>query len=187
MARATPLLGHEGPVPRVRRRQSDLRRARLPLRRRRDRAAHAAALLHSALHLLPAGRQRSHGRPLLAHPARRLLGSAALTREDARTMAEVEGGRCGRPESASKGEAGRSERRQDLHVAAPGARGVHLHAARDHRRHDASGRCSSTRRSRSRPLRRGRRIRRRRRGTSSGCRRCSSTSIRGTQASCCRP
>ena len=51
MGRATPLLGHEGPVPRVRRRQPDLRRARLPVRRRRDRPAHAAALLHPALHL----------------------------------------------------------------------------------------------------------------------------------------
>ena len=90
MARATPLLGYEGPFRRACRRQSDLRRARVSVRRRRDRSAHAAALLHSALHLHPAGREHLDGGALLAHSPRRLLRSifigAAKTRQ---AMAEA--------------------------------------------------------------------------------------------------
>ena len=80
MGRATPLLGHEGPGHELIGVEQRLRRARLPLRRRRDRAAHAAALLHPALHLHPARHQPVPGRALLAHPARRLLRAGALRR-----------------------------------------------------------------------------------------------------------
>ena len=60
-------LGLRGAIRRFCRRQPDLRCARLFIRRRRDRPAHAAAILHSALHLHSAGRQYSDGRAFLAY------------------------------------------------------------------------------------------------------------------------
>ena len=81
MGRATPILGHEGPVRRADpRREQRLRCARLSLRRRRDRPAHVAPLLHPPLHLHPARDEPLPGGALLAHPARRLLRPRPLTR-----------------------------------------------------------------------------------------------------------
>ncbi len=72
-------LGLRGALRRVRRRQPDLRCSRLFIRRRRDRPAHAAAFLYSALHLHSAGRQHPDGRALLAHSPRRLLRSVSIS------------------------------------------------------------------------------------------------------------
>ena len=60
-------LGLRGAIRGFCRRQSDLRRSRLFIRRRRDRPAHAAAILHFALYLHSDGRQYPDGRALLAY------------------------------------------------------------------------------------------------------------------------
>ena len=71
------VIGLRRSVRRVCRRQSDLRCARVPIRRRRDRAAYLIAILHPALHLHSSGRQHLDGGAFLAHSPRRFLRSFA--------------------------------------------------------------------------------------------------------------
>ena len=79
MGRATPLLGHEGPVRRPARRRRPLRRPRAAHRRPPHRPGDAAALLRAPLHLHPAHRGGADDRALLARPEGRRHLRAAVT------------------------------------------------------------------------------------------------------------
>ena len=84
MGRATPLLGHEGPFAEFVGVNALYDDARVPVRRRRGRSAHAAAVLHPALRVHPAGHEPLPGGALLAHPPRRLSARRSERRPESR-------------------------------------------------------------------------------------------------------
>ena len=100
MARATPLLGHEGPgcpAARLRRREDGprgVRRALRPPGRALRRRGRAAALLRPALRGDPARGRHPDGRPLLARPqGRRDLGPGVRRRCDMARRRRLQGAR----------------------------------------------------------------------------------------------